>query len=111
MLVNSDCTIYSRKPVENLSEFQWEEQYVKECWWFEEIKSSVTTEGLKSADVLKVRIPDLTISVKKDDIILKGNCPVEMRTVKDLEGYKYFKVVTANYNSFGDEPHIKVVGV
>lgn len=110
MLTNSDCTIFHRVRDTEANQDTWKRQYVKECWWFEDTKSGVTTDGLKSADVLKVRIPDLTISVKKDDIILKGNCPVEMRTVKDLEGYKYFKVVTANYNSFGDEPHIKVVG-
>ena len=110
MLTNSDCTIYSSEPIENLSEFQWKKQYVKECWWFEETKSSITTEGMKSADVLKVRIPDLSIVAKKGDYIVKGKCPVEMRTVKDLKGYEYFKVVTANYNQIGEEPHIKVVG-
>lgn len=88
----------------------WKRQYVKECWWFEDTKSSVTTDGLKSADVLKVRIPDMSVVVKKGDYILKGMCKVNMTTIKDLAEYDYFKVTSANYNTFGDEPHIKVVG-
>lgn len=71
----------------------------------------MTTDGLKTADVLKLRIPDLSIEVKKDDVIIKGKCSINMETVKDLAGRKYYKVVTANYNRFGGEPHIKVVGV
>lgn len=110
MLINSDCTIYSRKRNPSTGCDEWERQYVPECWWFVETKSSITTEGLKSADVLKVRIYDLEISVKKDDVIIQGECNVNMETVKDLADYKYFKVITANYNRFGGNPHIKVVG-
>lgn len=73
-------------------------------------QSAVTTEGLKSADVLSVRIPDTTVVIKKDDYIVKGGCTAEMRTIKDLESYEYYKVTKANYNTFGDNPHIKVVG-
>lgn len=110
MLTNSDCTIYHR--IHNLASGQstWERQYVPECWWFCNTKSSITTNGLKSADVLTVRIPDLTVSVKKGDILVKGACPAEIETVKDLSGYEYFKTVSANHNRFGGEPHIKVEG-
>lgn len=109
-LINSDCTIYSRSIHPLTGHSSWERQYVPACWWFVETKSTITTEGLKSADVLKVRIYDLTAKVKKDDCIVKGDCPIEMETVKDLAGYEYFKVTTANYNAFGGNPHIKVVG-
>lgn len=108
MITNSDCTIYSRNP--SSGEDTWTKQYVSACWWFLETKSSVTTDGLKSADMLAVRIEDLSVLVKKGDYIVKGDCPVEMKTIKDLSGYEYFKVTTANYNRFGDNPHIKVVG-
>lgn len=111
MLTNSDCTIYHRIRLAGSSESQWEKQYVKECWWFVETKSSITTEGLKSADVLKLRIPDLSVKVKKDDILVKGNCTIELKTVNDLKEIEYFKATTVNYNRFGDSPHIKVVGV
>lgn len=111
MLINSECTIYNRKKNTSAGCDVWERQCVPECWWFRETKSNVTTEGLKSADVLKVRIYDLDVKVKKDDVIVHGECNVNMETIKDLSGYEYFKVTSANYNCFGGNPHIKVVGV
>ena len=111
MLINSDCTIYRRIYDPSIDCDTWQKQYVPECWWFVEAKSTITTEGLKSADVLKVRIPDLSVVVKKDDVILQGKCDIDMKSVKDLSGLEYFKVTSANYNRFGNNPHIKVVGV
>lgn len=111
MLTNSDCTIYSRKYNPLIDCDEWKKQYIPECWWFVENKSSVTTEGIESADILNARIPDLAVSIKKGDYIVKGNCQFEIETVKDLKGQEYFLVTTANYNGFGSNPHIKVVGV
>ena len=110
MLTNSDCTIYSRKQSPSSDYDAWERQYVPECWWHENTKSDITTNGLKSADVLTIRIPNLAVSVKKDDVIIKGACDIEMQTVKDLAGIKYFKVTGVNCNTFGRNSHIKVVG-
>lgn len=109
MLVNSDCTIFNR--ISNGDTDILVKQYVPECWWFEDTKSDITTSGLKSADVLKVRIPDINVQIKKGDIIVKGNCDINAQTVKDLSGVAYFKVTGTNYNLFGDEMHIKVVAV
>lgn len=58
---------------------------------------------------LTVRIFDLNVSVGIGDYIVKGECPVDMVTVKDLKQYEYYKVTLANYNDFGDNRHIKVV--
>lgn len=110
MLTNSDCTIYSRTMDPATGYSVWKRQYIPQCWWFEDNQSTVTTEGLRSASVLTVRIPDMSVAVKRDDYIVKGNCPVEMRTVKDLESYAYYRVTKANYNMFGGCRHIKVVG-
>ena len=110
MLTNSSCTIYSRKHNPSSDYDEWERQYVPKCKWYENTKSNITTNGLKSADVLTVRIPNLSVSVKKGDVIIKGPCDIEMQTVKDLAGIEYFKVTGANYNTFGRNPHIKVVG-
>lgn len=110
MLINSDCTIFSRKYNPSTGCDEWKKQYVPECWWFIETKSSITTEGLKSADVLKVRIYDLNVKVKKDDVIMQGYFSKKINTIKDLDNCEYFKVITANYNRFGNNPHIKVVG-
>lgn len=58
---------------------------------------------------LTVRIFDLSVSVGIGDYIVKGECPVDMVTVKDLKQYEYFKVTLANYNDFGDNRHIRVM--
>ena len=111
MLTNASCTIYRRKYNPSTKQDEWERQYISTVWWYLKTKSSITTDGLKSADVLTVRIWDVSVQVKKGDYLVKGNCLVQMQTVKDLKGYEYFCVTGANYNAFGDNPHIKVVAV
>lgn len=108
MVTNSDCTIYNR--IRSDDGDTWKRTYIPEVWWFDDTKSSITTDGMKSGNVLNVRIPDTSVSVKKDDVIIKGRCPVEIRSVKDLHEYEYYKVIKANYNLVGSNPHIKVVG-
>ncbi len=111
MTTNTDITIYSRvcDPLTRLD--KWKKIYVSAAWWYKNEKASITTDGLKSADIYTVRIPDTSIELKKDDYIVKGNCPVEMQTVKDLESLEKTRIISVNYNAFGDNPHIKAVGV
>lgn len=110
MLTNTDATLYSRKYDPSARLDAWERVYLPAVWWHKSEQSSVTTDGLKTADVYTIRIPDTGVEVKKDDYIVRGNCPVKMQTVKDLEGTERCRVTAANYNSFGDSPHIKVGG-
>ena len=99
MLTNTDATLYHRRynPVTRLDE--WGCTYIPAIWWYEAEQSSVTTEGRKTADTSTVRIPDITVLVKKDDYL-----------VKDLAGTEHFKVSAANYNRYGGNPHIRVTG-
>ena len=110
MLTNTDITIYNREydPATRLD--TWTRVYVPEAWWYKNEKSSITTDGLKQADVYTIRIPDTSIVLKKDDYIVKGKCDVEMQTVKDLDGFEKTRITSVNYNTFGDNPHIKAVG-
>lgn len=48
---------------------------------------------------------------QKDDYLVKGDCKVDMQTIKDLDGLDKTRVTSANYNTFGGNPHIKVVGI
>lgn len=111
MLTNTDCTIYHRVRDPLTKDISWVRQYVERCWWFKNTASNISTEGVRNADVLTIRILDMEILVEKDDCVIKGNCDVQIKTISDLEGYDYFKVTTANRNVFGDNPHIKVVCV
>lgn len=109
MLTNSDMTIYRRIRNPSDSADAWEREYVEKAWWFLNTESQITTNGLKTADVLTVRIPDTSVKIKKGDYILKGNISVAMKSVNDLAELEYYNVTGANYNALGEEPHIKVV--
>lgn len=111
MLTNASCTIYRRKYNPSTKQDEWERQHISAVWWHHDTKSSITTDGLKSADVLTVRIWNVSVQVKKGDYLVKGDCSVQMQTVKDLKNHEYFCVTGTNYNTFGDNPHIKVVAV
>lgn len=110
MLTNTDITIYHREYDSSAGFDTWKRVYVPEAWWYENEKSSITTEGLKQADVFTIRIPDTSIALKKDDYIVKGNCTVTMQTVKDLDGFEKTRITSVNCNTFGGNPHIKAVG-
>lgn len=111
MITNTDITIYSREYNTDTRQDDWNRTYVSAAWWFKDEKASITTDGLKKADIYTVRIPDTSISLKKDDYIVKGDCHVDMRTVKDLEGLEKTRVTSVNHDTFGSNPHVKAGGV
>ena len=111
MITNSAVTVYSRQYDSEKRSDIWERTYVKDAWWNEAESSAITSEGLKRADTFVIRIPDTTINIKKDDYLVKGDCKVDMQTIKDLDGLDKTRVTSVNYNTFGGNPHIKVVGV
>ena len=110
MVTNSAVTVYSRQYDSEKRLDIWKRTYVKDAWWHESESSAITSEGLKRADTFVIR-PDTTISIKKDDYLVKGICDIDMTTAKDLKGTECCKVTSANYNTFGANPHIKVGGV
>lgn len=110
MLTNADATLYSRKYNPSTRLDEWERTYIPKVWWYKDEKSQITTEGLKQADVYTIRIPDTSVEVKKDDYLVKGDCQIAMQTIKDLDGLEKTRAISVNYNTFGSNPHIKVVG-
>ena len=96
MLTNTDITIYSREYDPSSWLDKWKRTYISEAWWFKEEKSSVTTDGLKSADVYTVGVPGTKVKVRKDAYIVKGNCRIDMQTVKDLDGCENMRVTSVN---------------
>ena len=84
MVTNSAVTVYSRQYDSEKRLDIWERTYVKDAWWNEAESSAITSEGL---------------------------CDIDMATAKDLKGTECCKVTSANYNTFGANPHIKVGGV
>ena len=111
MITNSDATLYRRKYNVAINGDEWERVYIPDLWWYAEEDSVVTTDGLKSVNKYTVRIPDTDIQMKKDDYLVKGNADVMMETISDLKGLHFFKVISANYADYGENPHILVGGV
>lgn len=111
MITNTDVTLYSRKYNQETRLDEWERTYIPAVWWYKNEKSQITTDGLKQADAYTIRIPDTSVVIKKDDYLVKGDCQIVMQTIKDLDGLDKTRVTSVNYNTFGGNPHIKVVGI
>lgn len=110
MLTNTDITICSRAYNPSTRLDGWRLIYIPEAWWFKDSTAQMTTDGMKSSDSFVVRIPGLAAEVKKGDYAVRGTLK-KMETVKDLEHTDHFCVTGVNYNRYGDESHIKAVGV
>lgn len=114
MLTNADATLYHRIRSKGNDDV-WQRIYLPLVWWYENIVSGVTTNGMKTsngaANVLTVRVPDVSVDIKKNDYLVRGNSDIEMDTVKSLSGIPHYCITGANYNTFGSNPHIKVVAI
>ena len=110
MLTNTDITICSRAYNPSTRLHDWRLTYIPEAWWFKNSTAQMTTDGMKSSDSFVVRIPGLATEVKKGDYIVRAALK-KMETAKDLEHTDHFCVTGATYNRYGNEPHIKVVGI
>lgn len=115
MITNADATLYHRIRGKSKEGDTWQKVYLPSVWWYENISSSKTTNGMKTTNgatsALTVRIPDVFVEIQKDDYLVKGDCDVEMDTVKSLSGISHYCVTGVKYNTFGSNPHVKVVGI
>lgn len=114
MITNADATLYHR--IKGKEGDGWQKVYLPAVWWYENIRSDITTNGMKTANgatnVLTVRIPDISVEIAKGDYLVKGNCDIEVvDTIKSLSKFSRYCITGVNYNTFGMNQHIKVVGV
>lgn len=85
MRTNTPVTLYSRsvsKGVEN-----WSRSYISAAHWENRKAVNVIASGLLEADAVSVWIPDISISIKSGDIIVKGKIDKTISdtyTVSDL---------------------------
>lgn len=114
MLTNTDATLYHRIRSKGKDD-SWQRIYLPAVWWYENITSNVMTNGMKTANgttnILTVRILDTSVEIRKKDYLVKGNCDIEMETVKNLSGIPHYCITGVNHNTFGSNPHIKVVAI
>ena len=115
MITSADATLYHRIRGKDKDGDRWHRLYLPAVWWYENISSIITTSGMKAANgatnVLTVRIPDISVELAKVDYLVKGKSEIEMDTVKSLSEVLHFCITGVSYNTFGSNPHIKVVGV
>lgn len=110
VITNADVTVYRRTYDSQTRLDRWEREYVPAAWWFKSEESSVDADGIHRADKVTVRIPGIAVQLAKEDIIVKGKCEIEITSPKDLHGQTFCKVMSVNYNDFGDTPHIRIGG-
>ena len=132
MTTNADITIYNAvyDPETRLNSYC--RTVIRGVWFYVDNKTEVTTDGLRSADVFKVRIPTHadfggteyvppweytgaagTWTLKADDYVVRGILENEIEKPADLkkEGRQVFRITSWSDNRFGGLPHWRIGGV
>ena len=112
LLTNTDLTVLRREYDEKTRLDVWKSEYVPEAWWHKNESASVDLNGIHKADNYTIRIPNISVKLKKDDYIVKGAFEESVQSPKDLLKYdvEFCKITSVNYNTFGLNPHIKTGG-
>ena len=132
MITNSDITIYNRISGDSTHYDTWNRTVLHGVHVHVDHKTAVTDNGLKSAEVYKIRIPtDIPEAgqylppdqyarcdgygywtIQNDDQIVLGDCPIEIERPADLKAVfqKHCKVTSWSDNRFGTAPHWRIGG-
>lgn len=131
MRTNADITIYNAvyDPESRLNTYH--RTVIRGAWFYVDNKVNVTSDGLASADVYKVRIPESaqmcgveyvpansysgepgTWTLQHDDYVVRGVCDLEINVPADLKKHKLqaFKITSWADNRFGGLPHWRIGG-
>ena len=86
VITNTDVTVYRRvyDPQTRLDTIRI--SILLEAWWFKSEQSSVDADGMHRADTITIRIPDLSVKVAKEDIIVKENARLTLPRLKTFTG-------------------------
>lgn len=132
MITNMDVTVYNRKYDETTHFDTWSRTVLHGVHVYVDHKTAVTDNGLKSAEVYKIRIPaDIPEAgqylppdqfarcggygywtIQNDDQIVLGECQIEIERPADLKAVfqKHCKVTSWSDNRFGTTPHWRIGG-
>lgn len=131
MLTNADITLYNRYYNKNIRLDEYRRTVIRGVHFYVDNKVTVTTEGLRSADVYKVRIPVSadsggavfvsardykgewgTWTLQADDYIVRGVLETEIERPAELhkEAEQVFRITSWSDNRFGSLPHWRVGG-
>lgn len=132
MITNSDITVYNRISGDSTHYDTWIRTVLHGVHVHVDHKTAVTDNGLKSAEVYKIRIPadipeagqylppDQFVccggygywTIQNDDQIVLGECQIEIERPADLKAVfrKHCKVTSWSDNRFGTTPHWRIGG-
>lgn len=80
--------------------------------WFKKSIVQLEETGLKSVDVIKIRIPAKNMpdmEIKVNDYVVRGSAD-GIRKAEDIEKYEYCAVKSMADNRRGGIPHVAVTG-
>lgn len=124
MITNSDITILNRvyDPIERLD--KWNKTSIKNVSFYSEEKVNLDGNGLKTANVYKIRIPEESLSgyvcageytgeentwtIQIDDYIVKGELEQEITRPAELK--EKIRIHSFSDNRRGLSPHLRIGG-
>ena len=132
VITNADVTVYNRISGDSTHYDTWIRTVLHGVHVHVDHKTAVTDNGLKSAEVYKIRIPaDIPEAgqylppdqfaccggygywtIQNDDQIVLGECQIEIEKPADLKAVfqKHCKVTSWSDNRFGTTPHWRIGG-
>ena len=131
MITNADITIYNRKANPDTRKMEYCRTIVKGVHWYAEQKTTVTDNGLKSADVHKIRIPAESLTgylpaeeyaalpwgereqhwtIENGDLFASGAVSTDITKPSQLAGLRFGQVLSWSDNRRGMNPHIRIGG-
>lgn len=131
MTTNANITVYNRSYDPETRMDLYRRTVICGVWWHVDNKVSVTADGLRSADVFKVRIPEAadfggamyvppneytgapdTWTLQADDYIVRGALDQEIERPADLckEHGQVFRITSWSDNRFGGLKHWRAGG-
>lgn len=124
MITNADITIYNKMLDPEAQMDVWKRAVIEGVSFYSDTKTNLDTNGLKVADIYKIRIPeencggyvpaneytgaDGTWTIQNDDYIVKGISDQEITRPADLKDH--IRINSWSDNRRGLLPHLRIGG-
>lgn len=111
MTTNGSVTLYHKM------DEGYKREYLPDVWRYIQKAGVIDAGGLSTGnamsngDIMKLRIPDTSISVKKGDVVVDGDCERDIANLRDLRGIDYYVINTVAYNLYGNNQHIRAEAI
>lgn len=108
-MFDKDITIYNKTYDSATRMDKYIANYVHNVFYDDIDGIAIGRYGAKSENKVQVIIPDTSVNVKKEDLIVKGITNYDFATLADLKSkYNVYLVTSANVKDFGGLQNIEV---